>query len=293
LSKALFLFFLVLILFSETQVLSHPSETKPLRIISLYAAHSEVLIRLGARDQLVGVSKEETYDGPEVQGWGWPTQFSMNDNVEKFLDANPDIVLVSPVFLSYAPNLFETLRRCGIQIWSRQIMDAADLYDYWQDLGDLSGYSREAQLLIADFKAKIAPFEKNLAKKDKPGVFLEAKYREIKTFTPKSIPIWILELAGGSNVANDAQAIRDGFIYADYGAEKLLEKSSEIDVFISQYGPLNLVPLEIIISRDLYQVLPAFKNGRVYKIPGSLISRPTPSIYEGLLMMHSMIYPEG
>jgi iron complex transport system substrate-binding protein len=263
-----------------------------LRIISLYAAHTEIIIRLGGRDKLVGVSQQETYDGPEVQDWQWPPQFYVQDDVEKFLAAAPDIIMVRPAHLGFAPNLFETLRSSGIIIWSKQIIDSNDLYDYWQELGDLCGYSQEAKQLIEDFKSKIAPFEENILKENKPGVFLESIYREIKTFTPESIPIWILELAVGNYVAKDAQPSREGLMVANYGPEKLLEKTDDIDVFISQDGPMNRVTLETILSRDLYQVLPAFKNGRVYKIPESLISRPTPSLFEGLQMMHSVINPD-
>jgi iron complex transport system substrate-binding protein len=103
--------------------------------------------------------------------------------------------------------------------------------------------------------------------------------------------MWILSLAGGDNIAKDALPSRPGLVVANYGPEKLLEKVDQIDVFISQDGPMNRVSLDTIKERDIYQILPAFKNGRVYKIPENLISRPTPSLFEGLKMMHEMIYP--
>ncbi|MDR2459257.1 MAG: ABC transporter substrate-binding protein [Deltaproteobacteria bacterium] len=293
--KMIFCFVVIvtaLICFSCQSSLAQSTPTKKPRIISLYAAHTEVVIRIGAKDSLVGVSEQETYNGPEVQGWTWPMQFSVKDDVEKFLAAAPDIILIRPQHLGTAPHLFDTLKNSGIQVWVKQIIDASDLYNYWTEIGEICGHQKEAQAMIEDFKAKIAPFEENLNKPNKPGVFLESIYREIKTFTPNSIPEWILGLAGGDNIAKDALPSREGLMVANYGPEKLLEKAEQIEVFISQEGPMNRVSLETMKARDVYQILPAFKNGRVYKIPENIISRPTPSLFEGLQMMHGFIYPE-
>ncbi|MDR2350075.1 MAG: ABC transporter substrate-binding protein [Deltaproteobacteria bacterium] len=267
-------------------------EKKNKRIISLYAAHTEVLIRLGARDSLVGVSLQETYDGPEVRGWTWPEKFSVQDDVEKFLVANPDIVLIRPQHLGSNSHLFDSLKNSGIEVWVKQTVDHSDLYDYWAEIGAICGLPPEtAAKLVSDFKEKLVPYEAYGARTDKPGVFLESVHREIKTFTPESIPVWVLNMAGGKNVAGDAEAARKGLVVANYGPEKLLEKADLVDVFISQNGPMNTVPLEVILSRDIYQLLPAFRNERVYKIPEELISRPTPSLLKGIELMHRMLYP--
>jgi iron complex transport system substrate-binding protein len=264
---------------------------KSLRIISLYAAHTELVIRLGGRDSLVGVSQQETYAGPETVGWEWPPAFSINDDVEKFLLAAPDLILVRPQHVNSASNLFDTLRQAGVRVWVRQVTNADDIYAYWRELGDFCGKPMEARQMVADFQIALEPYQANLARADKPGVFIESIHREIKTFTPDSIPIWLLELAGGYNVAQDAEPVRDGLMVANYGPERLLAKAELIDAFIAQDGQMNRVPLETILARDLYRVLPAFKNGRVYKIPEDLISRPTPSLLEGLRLMRGMVYP--
>lgn len=295
LGEGLRILFFAALCFSLLAILPASGEAqapkKELRIISLYAAHTEVVIRLGAKDKLVGVSLQETYKGPETEGWEWPMKFSVQDDVEKYLAARPDIVLIRPQHLGSAAHLFDTLRNSGIQVWVKQIIDAPDLYAYWEELGRICGEEEAAKKLVADFKEKIAPFEANINKPDKPGVFLESIHREIKTFTPGSIPEWLLSLAGGENVATDAEPARKGLMVANYGPEKLLEKADKIDVYISQDGAMNTTPLNVILERDIFQIIPAFKNGRVFKIPEYLISRPTPSLYEGLLLMRDMIYP--
>ncbi|MDR1657693.1 MAG: ABC transporter substrate-binding protein [Deltaproteobacteria bacterium] len=258
------------------------------KIISLYAADTEILLRLGARESLVGISHQETYNGPETNGWVRPQTFSIHDDVEKFLAAAPDYVLLRPQHLATAPALFDRLEKSGIRLWTRQCTKASELFDFWRDLGAIAGRTEEAGQMIAQFQKQVTEREK-MAQINRPGVFLESIHREIKTFTPESIPIWLMTLAGGRNVAADAKPTRPGLIVADYGPERLMEKASEVDVLISQEGPMNPINLDTITDRDIYRVLPAVKNGRVYLVPEELISRPTPSLLEGLEIMARQI----
>lgn len=263
---------------------------RQLRIISLFAAHTEIVLRLGARDSLVGISEQETYDGPETAGWARPPTFTARDDVEKFLAYKPDLIMTRPYHLTAAQHLFDTLRGSGVTVWSRQAIEAAGLYGYWEELGALIGRQAEAERLVEGFKAGLAPFEGNLTRPGRPGVFLEAIHREIKTFTPDSIPAWILGYAGGRNVAWDAAPTRLGYFVAGYGPERLLSKAAEVDIYISQEGPMNRTPLAEITSRDIFRSLPAVRSGRVYKVPENLISRPTPTLLDGRRYLEGIIW---
>ena len=255
------------------------------RIISLYAAHTEVLLRLGARDNIIGVSRQETYDGPEAAGWE-PDTYSFQDDVEKFLVARPDLVLIRPQHAAGGKRMQDALERAGIRVLSMQVTRAEDLYQYWRDLANLVGKQPEVEKIIADFDAVIVRYRDLSAKRhDKPGVFLEAIHREVKTFTPDSIPMWLVELAGGRNIAANAEPASPGVIIADFGPERLLAKAAEVDVFVSQQGAMNRTPLAEVMSRNIYQPLAAIKTGRVHKIPEAILARPTPSLLEGLKML--------
>ena len=254
------------------------------RIISLYAAHTEVLLRLGARDNLVGVSAQETYEGPETADWR-PRVFSPRDDVEKFLAARPDLVLIRPMHQAANRQLMAALKRAGIGVMARQVQKSDELYDYWRELGALVGREAAAEELIADFDRQAAVYRAAAGRRpeaDKPGVFLEAIHSQVKTFTPDSLPVWLVKLAGGRNVADDARAPSAGLIIADYGPERLLARAGEVDIFISQEGQMNRAGLKQILSRPVYQPLSAFKTGRVYKIPEAILARPTPALLDGL-----------
>lgn len=255
------------------------------RVISLYAAHTEVLLRLGARDNLIGLSGQETYEGPETEGWKRPPVFSIRDDVEKFLAAKPDLVLVRPMHMAAGSRLVTTLQSSGIKVYSAQVVRAGDLYKYWRDLAALVDRGAEAETMIADFDRRISAYHQASIRRpesEKPGVFVEAIYSSIKTFTPDSLPIWLVELGGGRNAAADARAGAAGLIIADYGPERLLNKADEIDIYISQMGPMNRASLKQVEERHIYQPIKAFKDGRVYKLPEDILARPTPSLLEGL-----------
>lgn len=252
------------------------------RIVSLYAAHTEVLLRLGARDNIVGVSRQETYAGPETENW-YPETFSFRDDVEKFLAAAPDIVLVRPQHVSGGGHMREALERAGIRVVPLQVTEASGLYGYWRRLATLAGREREGENMIGRFEREIARYRSASAKRRvRPGVFLESIHREVKTFTPDSIPAWLVELGGGRNVAADARPTSPGVVIAEYGPERLLARAAEVEIFISQEGAMNRTPLETVLARDIYQPLAAFKNGRVHKIPEAVLARPTPGLLDGL-----------
>ncbi len=270
-------------------MLSRPlaaEEIRP-RIISLYSAHTEVLLRLGARDNIIGVSAQDR-DIIEREKDGWnPPVFSIRDDVEKFINAKPDVILARPMHLAAGGRLIKTLESAGIKVRALQVVRAAELYDYWRELAALAGREAEAETMIADFDKKIAVYHKAAqARSDRPGVFIEAIHDQVKTFTPDSLPYWLVELAGGENAASDASPAAPGLIIANYGPERLLARAGEVDIFISQVGTMNPAhSRETDAERNIYQPLPAFRNNRHHNIPEQLLARPTPSLIKGLEMI--------
>ncbi len=262
--------------------------TRP-RIISLYAAHTEVLLRLGARENIIGVSRQETYNGPETAGWHAPA-FSVRDDIEKFLAAAPDLILVRQQHVASARHWKEAMEKAGVRVIPLQVTSASGLYEYWLTLARLVGKEQEAEEMIADFDARVAELKAGAARLPfRPKVFIESMHREVKTFTPDSLPGWLVETAGGQNIAVDAEPASAGVVIADYGPERLLTKAADIDIFISQHGVMNRTDFSVIKSRDIYQTTKAFQQGNVYTIEEAIISRPTPGLLDGLEVVAAWI----
>lgn len=263
--------------------------TKPFtRIISLYPAHTENLAYIGCNSELVGVGPSDTYPAFISQ----KTRFSYRDNIEKFLAATPDLILIRPMISRSQPELMEKLRNAGITIVSLQPTSIDQMFSYWQKLGSLSGKSVQAESMVRDFKDSLARLRKNIPEdsNSRPQVYFESIHSKMKTFDPSAISVFALDAGGGRNIATDASGRNDSNI-APYGKERLLAKAESIDIFLSQVGRMNRVTLEEIYNEPGFQLIKAVRTKSVYLIDEELVSRPTMRLLAGIRKIQFLLYP--
>jgi iron complex transport system substrate-binding protein len=260
------------------------------RIISLYSAHTENLVGLGLDGEIIGIAGED--EGvPQLQG---KKQFSYREDPEKFIGARPDLVLIRPMIERSAPQLVATLRQAGITVVSLQPNTVGEIFDYWRALGLLTGRTRQAEEMVAVFQAEVAAIRKIVAKvgeKDRTRVYFESIHGKMKTFARESIAMYVLEQAGGVNVAADASQMRETNIAA-YGKERILARGGEIEVYLAQQGRMNPVTIETIMQEPGFQAIKAVRNKRVFLVDERLVSRPTLRITEGIRTIAALLYPE-
>jgi len=260
------------------------------RIISLYAAHTENLVSLGLGAEIIGIE-----GGNEGAAHLKDTKhFSYREDPEKFIAARPDLVLVRPMIERSAPQLLATLRQAGITVVSLQPKTVEEIFDYWRALGLLTGRTRQAEEMISTFQTELAAIRKIIAKVQETArvkVYFEAIHTKMKTFARESIAMYVLEQAGGANVAADASQVRETNIAA-YGKERILAKGAEIEVFLAQQGRMNPVTMETIMQEPGFQAIKAVRSNRVFLIDERLVSRPTLRIIEGIRTIAALLYPE-
>jgi len=257
------------------------------RIISLYGAHTENLFYLGAGEQVTGVSVNDTY--PEQVKT--KRKFSYHDDPEKFIAVRPDLVLIRPMIENGYPGFVRQLQAYGITVISFQPATIEDVYQYWLSLGKLTGKTRAAKMLVSRFKKNIRQIQtKTTAITPKKKVYFQAIHRKMRTFTSGAMAIFALETAGGINIASDARASRNTNV-AIYGKERILSKSDQIDVFLAQKGIMNPIRKTDIINEPGFQIIKAVKENQVYLIDESMVSRPVPRLYQGILTIGKRLYP--
>jgi len=105
------------------------------RMISLYAAHTENLFSLGPDKEITGVSKNEACP-PQVMT---KAMFSYHDDAEKFIGANPDLILIRPMIMRWYGNLVSKLQKAGITVVLLQPTLIKKFFAYWRELGKLTG----------------------------------------------------------------------------------------------------------------------------------------------------------
>ncbi|HIJ80050.1 MAG TPA: ABC transporter substrate-binding protein, partial [Deltaproteobacteria bacterium] len=260
------------------------------RIISLYSAHTENLAELGADDQLLGISTSDDYPERVLS----KQSFSYREDPEKFIAARPDLVLVRPMIVRSYPQLLDKLQQAGIVIVSLQPTTVAEIFDYWRALGILTGRTAQAEAMITTFQQELAAITSlvaTIAPEQRCRVYFESIHKKMKTFAPESIAIFVLEQAGGVNVAADAERVRKTNIAA-YGKERILAKAEEIDLFLAQQGRMNPVSVEIIKNEPGFAAIKAVRENRIVLVEEPLVSRPTLRMLEGVRFLAGTIYPQ-
>ena len=259
------------------------------RIISLYPAHTENLVELGATDAIIGVSRGENPGA--VAG---KETFSDSDSAEKYLAAQPDLVLVRPMISRAHPALLDRLRKSGITVVSLQPTDVEGMFAYWRTLGELTGRTAAAESMRQRFLAAVAEIESKIPESDpgrRPGVYVESIHAKMKTFSPTSMTIYAVESAGGRNIATDAHPRNQSNI-AEYGKERILSRATEIDIFLSQTGRMNPIDIPTLKNEPGFQLIKAFKENRVYLIDETLVSRPTMRLLAAVEQLYALFYPK-
>lgn len=259
------------------------------RIISLYAAHTENLFTLGLEEEIIGVTHNEDYPSHALER----PKFSTRDGVEKFLAAKPDLVLVRPMQYRGYPGLWRALRKQGVQVIALQPSNVDEMYTYWRMLGRLTGKELQAERMVGDFKEGLESALQRLDRipqTERPKVFFESIHRKYATFSPGSMPIFVLEMAGGINVAFDARPRNDTNI-ANYGLERMLGKSAYIDVYLAQYGSMNEVEPRDIMTGPAASRIKAVRDRNVFLVDERLVSRPTMRLLKGIETVYQLLHP--
>ena len=258
------------------------------RIISLYPAHTENLVEMGASETLIGISTSDNFPASILE----KPRFSFRDTVEKFIAARPDCILIRPMIRNSASNLVKKLEEFGITVISLQPTSGPELYSYWNILGLISGYRSEASQMSEMFKHRLMELSQKVNAvplSSRPRVYFEAIHSRMKTFSPQAIAIFCLESAGGINVAADAVP-RNSTNIASYGKERILSHAQTIDVYLAQSGRMNRITVDDIVSESGFAAIKAVTNNRVYLIEENLVSRPTTRLIDGMWQINQLLF---
>ena len=257
------------------------------RIISLYAAHTENLFELGLDAEIIGVSQFEDHPAAALTR----PAFSAKDGVERFLAARPDMVLIRPMLETGYPGLWQALRDHGVEVVSLQPNTMDEMFAYWRTLGELTDRRSEAEAMVAKFQAEVVRLRVRRDKvppTDRPRVFFESIHRKLATFSPGSMPLWVLDMAGGVNAAPDAEP-RHNTNIAPYGQERVLSLAERIDLYLAQTGVMNRVDRAAIEAEPGFSAIKAVREGRIGLVDERLVSRPTMRLLQGVEAIRALL----
>jgi len=256
----------------------------PERIISLAPSNTEILFALGLGDKVVGVTDfcdypEEALEIEKVGG--------IEPNYEKIVALEPDLVLAiggSPAQLEKA----QAMEDLGLTALVLEPSGMEGVFANIELIGEATGAQEKASELVTQLRARVEEVtEKVAAVEDRPKVFFELDATDPSrpyTAGPGSFIDALIDMAGGINLGAAAE-IR----WAQFSAEEIIAQDPEIIILgDANYG----VTVESVKERPGWGVITAVKEGAIYPIDDTLVSRPGPRIVDGLEELAGIIHPE-
>lgn len=235
------------------------------RVVSLYPGHSDNIYCLASNDLVALSVNDDDSLLPHLP------RLSPKSNAEHFLTLSPDLIITRTVTRTLNPSTFDTLERLGVKVLTIDPPKWADFEDYLAVLGSALGVGvQESISMFRDVRQSISESVPVNAKK--PRVFLEATSREIRTCAPDSWASKLIDLAGGVNIAADAQPLNPDSALAFWGVERVLQSAQSIDIYIIQSGAMNNSTLDDFRARSWSKAL---THAKVVVVPERLISRPS------------------
>ena len=265
----------------------------PRRIVSLAPSNTEMLLFLGLRDKLVGVTS--FYGAPEKLEGVAKIGGYINPSVAKVISLHPDLVFAAR---GNSRDAIEQLRRQGINVFTLDTRTVSGLLADIKKVGALTGRLEEARRLTGEIESEIREICQKVAKlsnREKPKVFWIGQEEPLRTAGPGSLVDELIGLAGGVNVAREEKSR-----WPSFSMEKLVLRDPEVIILGDDNweNPADRVAKALARFRKnrVWRNISAVKKGRVYYIPTDVLGQPSPAFVVGLKILarrlHPALFPE-
>lgn len=278
-------------LVEETDVLGRTLRLAayPERIVSTAPSNTELVLQLGCRDRLVGVTR--FYGWPELVEGVTRVGGYYDPSIETIMALQPNLVLVAR---GVSQEVLEKMQRLGLPVFCLDTQDLDDLYRDVATVGRLLGVEDKAAALVEKTKAGIAEVTAttgDLPESERPRVFWLGQEEPVMTAGPDNMINTLFELAGGVNVAADAPRP-----WPTYSLETLLVKDPQVIIVAPQMPPARATSADEVLGRlrahPVWSQISAVRTGRVHLVRTDLIGQPTPRVVDGLRELAELFHPE-
>lgn len=251
----------------------------PERIVSVAPTPTEMLFAVGAGDLVVGVDGYSDYPAAtsDITKVG---DFELN--IEQIITLKPDLIVSSDLVPEADLKMLES-NGIPYMIIADRTLD--EVFASIQLLGNVTNHKADAAKLVSQLESRISVVT-NLTQASgvsKPKVYIE--YWPYWTFGPGSFGHDLIELAGGTNIAEDKDSE-----YPTVTDEFVVQKNPDIIIYTT--GTFMTNNESEILSRPGWNETSALKNSNIHGIDDNLISRYGPRIIDGLEQLAAIIHPE-
>ena len=261
------------------------AQSPPSRIVSLVPALTDMLLAMGARPQLVGVSSYD--DDPSVKPL--PRVGALLDpDVERILSLKPDLVLV----YGSQEDVLTQLGRASIPTFAYRHGGVPHILDTIRQLGTRVGRRTQADDLAAAIGQRIGTVREKVASARRPRTLLvfgreTGTLRAIFASGGRGFLNDMLEAAGGANVYADVAAES-----VQVSSEMVLARAPDVIIELRSGEPEN--SSEMAREMEPWKALastPAVRTNRLYLVAGKSINVPGPLVADGVERFARVLHP--
>jgi iron complex transport system substrate-binding protein len=249
----------------------------PSNIVSLSAAHVEVLYAIGAGDQLVA---GDLYSDCPAAAAELEHLDSFTPSVEAITALEPDLVILG----FPAPDLQSALSDVGVASFLMEPPpDVSGVLDQMDLLGQIVGHPKEAGDYVAGMSARIDEIIAGLPEAEPPVVFHEVD-NTLFSAGPGSFVGDLYDILDAQNIAEET-----GEPFPQMSNEAVIAAAPEVIILADEEAGESA---ETVSARPGWESIPAVQNGRIHPVDPDIVSRPGPRLIVALETLAGLLYPE-
>ena len=248
----------------------------PQRIVSLSPYATEILCEIGAGDQLAAV---DLFANCPADSTAKPELDSFEPNLEAIAGFEPDLVYVD------GAGILGALRQIDIPVLYLTLPSSLDeVLERISLFGRVVDREADADALVDSLTERIDAVEEGVASiEEGPRIFHELDPMFF-TVSPDSFIGDFYNLLKAQNIAAGGEGE-----YPQLSAEVIIERDPEVIILADEAAG---VTVESLNDRPGWDTLTAVKEGRVCLVDPDIVSRPGPTVADGLEALAQCIYPE-
>jgi iron complex transport system substrate-binding protein len=260
---------------------------RPVRIVSLIPAVTEMLFAVGAGSQVVAVSSFDHYP-PEVEKL--PKVGALIDpDLERILALRPDLVIV----YATQTDLRAQLDRASVPAFIYKHGGLADVIATMKSVGARVGHAEEADRAARQIETRIVSIQSRVSARPKP--------RTLVVFSREPLALRGIFASGAQGFINDMVTAAGGTnVFGDVARESVQATSELIltrrpEVILELRGA-PLTGDEPARERAVWNTLgsvPAVRSGRVFILADERTVTPGPRVADGIEAIARVLHPEA
>ncbi len=267
---------------------------RPLKIISISPAVTEILFAIGAGDRVIADTRYCDY--PPAAGKLTKIGGYLDPNVEKILTLAPDLVLAAR---GTPREPIDRLSSLGLNVAVVDPVDIGSTLRTIRLIGRIVGDPESANSLAARIDARrsaVVAKTGRIPASQRPRVLFLFDLNGLFTAGPKNHIDDLIHMAGGTNIADST-----GVPWPELSMEKIIAADPQVILLMEGHGTnANYTTdsaLKILRADHRWINVSAVANGRIVVLDDDEITLPGPRMIDGLesaaTALHPGLFPKG